>query len=212
MYSQQQAHTTIPIPTNCKAWVSCPKIKILITTVNIFLVVITKGTTCCLNYLISLYTKSCPVDDKTVLISISLITAGLSIAKVIVSNNLPVQTEYIKVSTKNHLLICSNIQVGSGLYSDFIIAWKSGKNPSTTKEIANRKIPNSEEAFQVFFMSPPKLYSRIPSVTKQATIILFPPSFNDFCLTPEQHTPTITTETMLQDFTIITIGKGTIRC
>ena len=46
-----------------KIWngvVVCPYTIILITTVNIFLVVMTNGTICCLNCFIIRYTKTCP--------------------------------------------------------------------------------------------------------------------------------------------------------
>lgn len=42
-----------------------------------------------------------------------------------------------------HLFICYIISVGWGLYTDFIYAWKSGKNPSASKDMNRNRIPIS---------------------------------------------------------------------
>lgn len=42
-----------------------------------------------------------------------------------------------------HLLMATIISIGLGLKTDFISAWKSGKNPSAIKEVIKSAIPNS---------------------------------------------------------------------
>lgn len=67
--------------------------------------------------------------------------------------------------------------------------------------------PNGSVAFYLCFWSPPKLYKMMPIETIAATNIFLGLSARFLSLTLEQKTPTTTTETILQDFTSITIGK-----
>ncbi len=86
-------------------------------------------------------------------------------------------------------------------------AWKSGRNPSATREIMSNITPRGSVALSLCFWSPPKLYNMIPVEIRLAMIIFFGPNAKLLSFTLEQNTPTSTTETMLQDLTNITIGK-----
>lgn len=107
-----------------------------------------------------------------------------------------------------HLLICVIISIGFGLNYDLISAWKSGKNPSASKDMINSIIPVIYVCFYSFFEAGSKtLKIMIPTVIIAPTTIFFTPSFSFLSLTLEHKTPTRMTDIKLHDLNIITTGK-----
>lgn len=102
--------------------------------------------------------------------------------------------------------------VGSGLNFSFIYAWKSGRNPSASKDTINKARPIIYTFLQspCFAQGSNTLNKIIPVVTIMAMIIFLAYNFKDLLLTLEHITPTKITESMLQDLNITTIGQLTI--
>ena len=110
---------------------------------------------------------------------------------------------------EGHLFISAIIYMGSGLYSDLISAWKSGRKPSASRETINKKMPMISIFFSSLLMDSGSnaLNMMIPIVMIPPTTIFLVPSFNFLSLTREQSTPTKMTEIRLQDLNIMTTGK-----
>jgi len=98
-----------------------------------------------------------------------------------------------------------------GLCYDLSWAWKSGKKPSPTKEQIKKILPieNSESGWSedpdYCFLK--KLNRIIPQVATRPINILLCVSLSFESLTLEKNTPTIITESKLQDLAITTAGK-----
>jgi hypothetical protein len=98
--------------------------------------------------------------------------------------------------------------VGSGLYYDFITAWKSGRNPSAIKENIMSPKPSNYELLVIDnVLGSNTLKMAIPNVAIIATKIFFFPNFKVISLTPLNKTPTRTTDKIPQERIIITTGK-----
>lgn len=113
----------------------------LIVAVRIFRLLIVKGTKCCLNCLIILYTKNWPnpeTTDITIKSTENSICSHMNTRKGQPSRVTMVMTATIIV---HHLLISAIISVGSGLKFTLISACKSGKNPYATKWNNRNRIP-----------------------------------------------------------------------
>ena len=108
-----------------------------------------------------------------------------------------------------HLLIQTIIYIGRGLYTVFISAWKSGRNPSASIDTINSTMPRIYVFFSSFLepQGSKNLNMTMPRVTITPTAIFLGPSFSLLSATREQSTPTRMTERMLQDLNIITTGQ-----
>ena len=107
-----------------------------------------------------------------------------------------------------HLLIFSIIWVGWGSYTDFISAWKSGKNPSASKDTIKKAIPEISDSLDLYFVAGSnKLNRRTPIVRTIPTINFFLPNFNFFSFTREQKIATNKTDRTFEDLKTITTGK-----
>lgn len=77
----------------------------LMPTEIIFLVVMTKGTICCLNSFIILYIKICPIKAKPAINNKCRINKGWLHENSIKTIKLPDKIQYIKESKLHHLFI-----------------------------------------------------------------------------------------------------------
>lgn len=169
-------------------------------TVKILRLLIVKGTKCCLNCLIILYTKNCPKLDVTDIINKSMVNYICYQRNTRKDHALSVIIAMINVIANPHLLMSAIIYVGFGLKFTFIQACRSGKNPSATKWKSRNTIPINYYFTSLCFVSGSENWkTKIPNTIIRATIIFLGPSFKLGSCTREQKTPINTTGNMLHD-------------
>ena len=103
------------------------------------------------------------------------------------------------------------MSITDGLYSDLIWAWKSGRKPSPIHEINRYRLPSDSSykglSLPFYSFSLKKLNKTMPMVATTPIPRFLYVSLSLESLTLEQKTPTMMTESRLQDLAITMAGN-----